>query len=145
MGHLLSYMCTLGFFDVSDYEVQSKTSTNVSFKCTFLRGSTAIGCRVIMEEMTTGRNYSLNITRENITATGHVEEFVEPSSYNVSIYDINFDGKLASEPAYYTTINVTTESSTPIASSSSPTVITSPTFMLSTTPSPTTGMWQIFL
>ena len=96
----------------------------------------------MMKEMTTGRKYSLNITRENITATGRVEDAVESGSYNVSIYDINYDGNQASEPACSTTIDVTSHWGTPTASSS-PTVIsvtTSPASMLSTTPSPTTGM-----
>ena len=136
---LLIFYSLLGFFDVFDYKVLSRVSTNVSFQCTFLKGSKAIGCCVFMEEMTTGKNYSLNITRENTTVTGKVTEFVETGNYGISIYDINFDGNQASEPAYSTTIVVTSQSSTPTASSS-PTVITSPTPMSSTTPSETTGM-----
>ena len=138
---LLILYSLLGFFDVFGYKVLSRVNTNVSFQCTFLKGSKAIGCYVFMEEMTTGKNYPLNITRENTNtaATGHVMEFVETGNYGISIYDINFDGNQASEPAYYTTIVVTSQSSTPTASSS-PTVITSSTPIISTTPSPTTGM-----
>ncbi|XP_019854734.1 PREDICTED: uncharacterized protein LOC109583730 [Amphimedon queenslandica] len=132
---------SLSFFDVSGYEVLSKVSTNVSFQCTFLNGSKAAGCCIFMEEMKTGKNYSLDITRltrENITATGHVEDFVESGSYDVVIYDINFDGNQASNPAYSTTIVVASSTPTPTAGSSPP-VITSPTSMLPASPTSTTG------
>ena len=69
--------------------------------CQFMKGSKAIGCYVLMNDTTTGKNYSLNITRENSTVlskTGYIRD-IQPGQYNVSLYDINSNGLPAASPA----------------------------------------------
>lgn len=90
-----------GFFDVYDFQVLSKKSIKVSFMCRFMKGSKAIGCYVLMNDTTAGKNYSLNITRENSTVpnkTGFIHD-IQPGQYNVSVYDINSNGLIAALPA----------------------------------------------
>lgn len=138
-GHLFIVFLTLGFFDVSNYTILSNVSTNVGFQCTFVKGSMADGCCIVLKNETNDRNYSVDIIRENsntMTKEGAIRGVVEPGEYQIDVFDINENNSLASLPAFTSTIVIVTATSfTSSATSTATTTSQVPTI----TPSATTS------
>ena len=109
-----SISCIEGFFDVSNYTILSNINTNVTFQCTFVKGSRAHGCCIVLKNVTSDRNYSVDIIRENsntMTKEEAIQDVVEPGEYQIDVFDINENKSLASLPAFTSTIVIVTATS----------------------------------
>ena len=100
-----------------------------------MKGSRAHGCHVVLKNVTSDRNYSVDIIRENIntmTKKGAIQEVFEPGEYQIDVFDINENKSLASLPAFISTIVIVTATSFTSSATSTATIT-------SQVPTPTTS------
>ena len=108
--HAVSILFIAGFFDVISFTVLSSDNTNVSFMCDFVQGSQAVGCYVIMHEVSIGLYYVTTISRN--LRVGSVSG-VQAGHYSITVYDINSDGTVyLLSPVLNSTVIVVEMSST---------------------------------
>ena len=139
--HAVSILFIAGFFDVVSFTVLSSDNTNVSFMCDFVQGSQAVGCYVILHEVSIGLYYITTISRN--LRVGSVSG-VEAGHYSITVYDINSDGTVyLLSPALNSTVIVEMSSTTDISTAVSSTAPLQYSTSQSTTSQPTIMNTQV--
>ena len=95
-------------FDSVTSDVQAVTATvvgesTVDIQCLFIKGSDALGCKVVFVSECTGVDYHqyTNLSRVNTTASGQLRlnlSYKNPCHHRVFAYDIEIDNTTSSLP-----------------------------------------------
>ena len=131
-----------------DVVVQDSTTGRVCFTCIFVEGSQSLGCSIEYLCTRTEYNGQLNINRPLVSqnATKCIDG-IYVCDYNISFYDIEYDGVINYQPAYQLIqhsidgLSPSIMSSSPLPSSPLPSSLSLTSMTMSSTPleSPTIG------
>ena len=91
----------------------------ITVVCSFAEGSEGRGCHIVITEQNSGEVVRRNATRPQmsgsvlaLTAT-HVENGLQPTAYNVSVFDLESDGSINLQSAVHSQRVDITEPLTP--------------------------------
>ena len=125
-----------GSYDVQNVSANSPWEGVLCITCSFMKGSSDIGCYSELTHTTHNTGYTaLHIGREKgeESVSGCVTK-LEEGLYNIAVYDIETNGRRAIPPAVILTdIRIMNNE---IMTTSTSTVLTSPTGIIETTTSP---------
>ena len=108
-----------------------------------MKGSRAHGCRVVLKNETSDRNYSVDIIRENsntMTKKGAIQDAVEPGEYQIDVFDINENKSPASLPVFTSTVVIVTATSFTSTAATTATTSQVPTPTATTSTGSSAGM-----